>query len=210
MIQPKVSRRDQESIVCARKQRWPTVTILATALTAAISLVGFAQPDVVDALRRSPLVWQESQWWRMLTPVLVNPEGWSQFASNMAGMLAIGITAERWFGARTWLISFLTGTVVGELAGLAWQPVGAGTSVAVCGLLGTLAVGLWQRVGTGPARFGAAVLLAMAVLLTCIHDIHGPPLLAGTIVALFATRCGPRRSDARSAASHSAPTAEAG
>jgi hypothetical protein len=44
------------------------------------------------------------------------------------------------------LVCYLAGGLTGQLFGLAWQPVGGGNSVAICGLAGALAfrtVPLW-------------------------------------------------------------------
>jgi rhomboid protease GluP len=83
----------------------------------------------------------------------------------------------------------------GEVAGLAWHPSGAGSSVAVCGLLGALAIVLWRRVQTLGARVGASILIAMGAALTLSADLHGPPILAGAIVALVLHRSAGRRGE---------------
>src|SRR5262249_40872012 len=97
----------------------------------------------------------------------------------------VGTVAERAWGHGWWLGFYLLGAVVGEVAGLAWKPVGAGSSVAVCGLLGSVAVWLLARVATWPGRFGAVVIVGGALLLTARHDLHGPPILAGALVAVL-------------------------
>src|SRR4030095_15357580 len=45
-------------------------------------------------------------------------------------------------GPRWWLVCYFGAGLAGELAGYAWQPRGAGNSVAVCGLAGVLVVAL--------------------------------------------------------------------
>ena len=84
----------------------------------------------------------------------------------------------------------MAGGLAGETAGIFWQPVGAGNSVAVCGLIGALAS--WQlRRGNIPAlaRFVFPVVcFGGAVLLIANHDIHGPPLLVGGAVGSFARK----------------------
>ena len=72
---------------------------------------------------------------------------------------------------------------MGECAGLAWKPDGAGSSVAACGLLGALSVWMLFRIKTWPARFGAMFIIIGALVLTVICDLHGPPLLAGACLA---------------------------
>jgi membrane associated rhomboid family serine protease len=48
---------------------------------------------------------------------------------------------EQRLGRVRWLALFVVGAVVGEIAGYAWDPTGAGASVALCGLMAGL-VGL--------------------------------------------------------------------
>jgi rhomboid protease GluP len=73
--------------------------------------------------------------------------------------------------------------VTGECTGLAWRPYGAGSSVAICGLLGALAVWMVCRIQSLQARLGAGVLILGALLLTWRHDLHGPPFLAAAVIA---------------------------
>jgi hypothetical protein len=107
----------------------------------------------------------------------------------------VGFLVERSFGAGRWLILYLTGALAGELAGAAWQSEGAGSSVAICGLLGGLAVWLlWRRRPIQP-RIGGAFLLLGGVALTAIRNLHGPPLIAGALAAVglrFAANQGKR------------------
>ena len=108
-----------------------------------------------------------------------------QIATNLFGLAVLGAIAERQWGPRWWFVFYLGGGVVGEIAGLAWRPVGAGSSVAVCGLLGSASVSL-LRVGTNPARMGAVFILAGGLLLIVLNDLHGPPILAGASLAACA------------------------
>jgi hypothetical protein len=59
--------------------------------------------------------------------------------------------------------------------------------VAGCGLLGALAVWL-LRIPPLPARVGGAVILACAIVLTSMRDLHGPSLLAGAFIAFVMLR----------------------
>jgi hypothetical protein len=94
----------------------------------------------------------------------------------------VGICVERIFQPHRWkwLLVYLGAGFAGELAGFAWQPKGAGASVAGCGLLGTLA--MWLLLAPRvQARAGGLIVLSGAAALTWIHDIHGPALLFGII-----------------------------
>jgi rhomboid protease GluP len=168
--------------------RVPKATLLTTLVTCVATGLGLAYPTVTMTLERRPTLLESREWWRLLSPILVNPEGWRQVAVNAIGLVAVGTALELLSNARTWLASYLGGAVCGEVAGLAWQPTGAGSSVAICGLLGALAVTLWRRVPTMAARVGAAVLLGMGAALTYASNLHGPPILAGAVVAMLLDR----------------------
>jgi hypothetical protein len=43
-----------------------------------------------------------------------------------------------------------------------------------------------MRIGTNPARMGAVLILAGGLLLTWLHDLHGPPILAAASLAACA------------------------
>lgn len=72
----------------------------------------------------------------------------------------VGVAAERVFGTARWAVLFLTG------------------ALAVHALLAHR-----RRQLVGPA-----VILAGAIVLTALTDIHGPAILAGAVVAIAAMR----------------------
>lgn len=158
-------------------------------VTAVTTAAGLLDPGVARALVRSPEFFA-GQWWRLVSPVLVHPEGWHQVI--LAGLMlpVLGATAERVFGPVRWIALYGTGAVTGNLAGHAAGSYSAGSSVAVAGLLGGLAV--WVLTGRaglrGPLRIGAGVLPSGGVALAVLGDVHGAPLLAGSLVGLVLLR----------------------
>ena len=76
------------------------------------------------------------------------------------------------------------------LALIAWQPFGAGNSVAVCGLAGALAT--WQAlrddIPLAARLVFPAVCFAGALVLIANSDIHGPPLLVVAVIGWLAKR----------------------
>jgi membrane associated rhomboid family serine protease len=165
-------------------------------------------------------------------PALSARRGLASPALQRRSLVIVGVPIERLFGKRRWLVLYLAGGLTGELAGYAWQPLGAGNSVAVFGLVGGLLAALllkrqtevpvisavfvpsWiaaviayelSSLGVGvalvvlvaaPLGFfvvrdglsrpvavgvGLAGLLGAFVLLA-LHDIHGPPIVAGALV----------------------------
>jgi membrane associated rhomboid family serine protease len=162
----------------------PKVTFLIFLLTAIITGLQFFFPNLRAVLERTPEALAARQWWRLITPVLINPEGWRQIIFNFLGIAIAGTMVERLFGGRRWLILYVIGGFVGEIAGIAWRPVGAGSSVAVCGLVGALAAWMLLHKARQP-RFGGTILLTGSLILIALRDLHGPPLLAGAIVGLL-------------------------
>lgn len=166
-----------------RSQRYPVVTIGVLAATGVLTSLQFAFPDIVPLLERTPSAIEQHQWWRLITPLFVHPEGWRQIAFNFSSILILGTLVERLFGAWQCLGLYFVGGFVGELAGYAWKPVGAGASVAGAGLLGAIA--LWLILGnrTTQAASGGVIILVGGTILTVTRDIHGPPILAGALMA---------------------------
>lgn len=169
----------------------PRVTSLIFLLTAIITGLQFFFPSLTSVLERTPEVLAARQWWRLITPVFINPDGWRQIIFNFLGIAIAGTMVERLFGAGRWLILYFVGAFVGEIAGIAWQPVGAGSSVAVCGLVGALAAWMLLRKPRQP-RFGGTMLLTGSLILIVLRDLHGPSLLAGAIMGLFMLHQEPR------------------
>ncbi|GAA3391338.1 rhomboid family intramembrane serine protease [Cryptosporangium minutisporangium] len=159
------------------------LTWMVFVLTAVFTAVGYAEPAVVDALGRDPAV-HDGEVWRLVTPILVNPQGWGQIFNNGIGLLILGAIAERVYGRVRWAVLYLTGGVVGEVYSYAIDYYSAGSSVAVAGLLGGVAV--WLLVGSAglpsAIRAGAGLLLVGAAVLAASGDNHGAPVLAGAVV----------------------------
>jgi rhomboid protease GluP len=135
---------------------------------------------VSAALVRSP-EFRTGQWWRIFTPILVNPEGWHQIIFNAAMLLVVGTAAERVFGRLDWAVLYLAGGLTGNAFSYMTSNFSAGSSVAIAGLFGALVA--WVAFGyaalPAAARFGAAAVIVAAAVLVMVRDNHGPPLLAG-------------------------------
>jgi membrane associated rhomboid family serine protease len=140
-------------------RRFPAVTAAVLAVTAATSVAGLVEAGVLAALQRTP-AGLHGEWWRTVTSLLVQDGGVTGTVSNLVFLAVLGTLAEQVAGRWRWLVAYLGAGLVGELAGYAWQPRGAGNSVAVCGLAGLLVVAL--AAGAGLPR-----LAPMAVLWWC-------------------------------------------
>jgi rhomboid protease GluP len=161
----------------------PKLTSSVLLLTGLLTVLQFVFPGLLPALQRTPSTLSSHEWWRLITPIFINRGNWKEITFNLVSLAVVGTIAERLWGRRRWLMFYLLGGFVGECAGLAWKPDGAGSSVAACGLLGALSAWMLFRIKTWPARFGAMFIISGALMLTAIRDLHGPPLLAGACFA---------------------------
>jgi rhomboid protease GluP len=164
-------------------EKLPKLTASVLLLTGLLTGLQFVIPGLLGALQRTPMTRSSHEWWRLITPFFINRGTWKEITFNLVSLAIVGTIAERVWGRRRWLAFYLLGGFVGESAGLAWKPDGAGSSVATCGLLGALSVWMLFRLKTWPARFGAMFIILGALALTAIRDLHGPPLLAGACLA---------------------------
>ncbi len=167
----------------ARLRLEPATTIVFV-LTSAITVASLFAPSVLPALMRTPAA-LTGEGWRIVTPLFVERGGAGEITLNLAALAVVGTLVERAWGSRAWLVFYVFGGIVGEIAGLAWKPLGAGSSVAVLGLLGGTAT--WLLRGR-PSRLLVAlgaVLLVAGVVLTFLRNLHGPPLLAEALAACF-------------------------
>ena len=110
---------------------------------------------MLEAWQRTPQG-LEGEWWRLFTALFVQDGGVLGTVSNLAFLLVMGVLAEQVVGPGRWLVGYFGAGLAGELAGYAWQPRGAGNSVAVCGLAGVLVVAL--AAGTRMPRLAPMVL----------------------------------------------------
>lgn len=167
----------------------PWLTAVVFAGTATSTALGLSVPAVTDALARDR-AFLHGQWWRLVTPVLVNPEGWQQVGFNLVALLVVGVLAERVFGRAGWAVLYLTGALAGEVFSYATANYSAGSSVAIAGLFGGLLVWVVSgRAGLAPPpRLVAGLMLAGAVVLMVIRDEHGAPILAGAALGTLLLR----------------------
>jgi rhomboid protease GluP len=159
------------------------MTVLVLLVTAILTGLQFGFPGLLGKLQRTPATLSEGQYWRLITPLFINRGGWKGITLNFLSLTVVGVLAERFWGSKRWLLFFLAGGLTGELAGLAWKPYGAGSSVAVFGLIGALAVCLLFRTRSWVARVAGALMVLGALVLTARRNLHGPPLVFGAGLA---------------------------
>jgi membrane associated rhomboid family serine protease len=121
--------------------RRPTLTAVVCGVTLAVSIAALASPALMRLFVRNPQL-QTGQWWRAVTPVLVQPSGWGQLVFNLLGIAVIGAALQRRLGWAGWLLIYLAGGSGTIALYVAWHPgdTGGGSSAAVAALIGALAV----------------------------------------------------------------------
>jgi membrane associated rhomboid family serine protease len=154
----------------------PVATIAITAVTAVVAAVAFLDPAVLAALRRDPAALASGQWWRLLTPLLVRTDGWLVLGLMLAGTLAAGTLVERRLGWPRLVVLYLAAGIAGQAAGYAWDPHGAGSSVAMLGLF----AGLWTLMLAAPDADRAAVRIVGAFGLSLAAALVGAAFAPGS------------------------------
>jgi membrane associated rhomboid family serine protease len=144
--------------------RLPAVTLVATAVAAAAAVAQYTVPAMIPTLQRGPAPPADGQWWRLVTPLLVQTLGCYQVAANLVTLAVIGAIAEWLLGRWLWLALFCAGTLGGQAAAFAWHQPGGGDSIAACGLAGGVAVVLLARPSPGTWLAAQAVVLYVAAL----------------------------------------------
>jgi rhomboid protease GluP len=158
---------------------FPIATVAIAGLTAAAFLAQLRFPALLVLFERDAGRIAVGQAWRLATALLFQDGGIAGLVFNLAFLVALGPLAERRWGPARWLLLYFGGGIAAGLIALAWQPVGAGNSIAVLALAGALcASGLTSE---GAARTAAAIALLCAVALVALRDIHGPALIVGAL-----------------------------
>jgi membrane associated rhomboid family serine protease len=148
-------------------------------LTAVPSCLQFAVPAVLHHLERTP-AGLTGQWCRSLTALVVQDGGVLGTLSNLTFLLIIGAIAEQVLTRPRWLMLYLIPGLAAEFVAYAWQPVGAGNSVAVCGLSGALAVLMLRDRQCVPAATPYAQLLWTGALAGTASAIAAALIFAAT------------------------------
>lgn len=110
--------------------------------TLAVSLAALASPRLMRLLTRDLVQLRTGQWWRAVTPVLVQPDGWGQLLFNLLGVAVVGAALERRTSRAAWTLTYVLGGVGTIVVISAWQPLdtGGGSSDAVAALIGAFTV----------------------------------------------------------------------
>jgi membrane associated rhomboid family serine protease len=151
----------------ARGRRVLTASPVTLSVAMVTGVVGAAQlfgGGVVASLERNRQLLEAGQWWRLVTPMFVQPDGVGQYAFNLIGGVVVGVALERQASRGRWLTIYFGAGLVANIASYLWFPTqdGGGSSDGVAGLIGALTLLWWitRRPPWWPAYFYAAFFAA--------------------------------------------------
>ncbi|MBB5874332.1 membrane associated rhomboid family serine protease [Allocatelliglobosispora scoriae] len=164
---------------------FPRITAIVFVLTAVPSLLQIAYPALETNLRRDPALIADGQLWRLATSSLVQDSGVPGTISNLLFLLVLGCLAERVVGPGRWVLFFLSGVALGQVGGLLFDTVGAGSSIGLCGLVGGMAVAAWRGRDPLPAAIGALyAFLLVGAAVDAVWSYAAAVAASGLIIAL--------------------------
>lgn len=171
--------------------RRPVLTGAVFVVTAAALIAELADSSLLGHVQRDAAAIDGGQWWRLVTGMFFQDGGILGGLFNLAALAVVGTLAEWSLGRVRWFVLYFGCGLFGQFLSYVWlNPVGAGNSMCVAGLLGALAVVVLRLRAAGPPQglYRAAVLIApLAVLDTVLHDNHGMPALLGMVVGVLLT-----------------------
>ncbi len=113
-----------------RKSNFPATTLFLLVAIGIPSILQFFFPALLTTLQRDYERFLNGDWWRLISPLFVQDGGIIGTIFNLISLALVGSVAERIWSGRWMLLVFLVGGIFGEIVGFAWQPIGAGNSVA--------------------------------------------------------------------------------
>jgi hypothetical protein len=75
--------------------RFPVLTVAVLSTTIGFTCAEHLHPALLGLLRRDPVALSHYQWWRLFTPLLVQPDPWPQALTVFLLFLIIGAQSER-------------------------------------------------------------------------------------------------------------------
>jgi rhomboid protease GluP len=159
----------------------PWVAAGLVALLTVMAVAQVAHPAIIEDLQRDP----HGGWWRVVTALLVQSSGGVQLVFNWAALVVVAPIAERVIGPAATLAVFLIAGVTAQVVSAAgWSRYGGGDSVAICGLVGALAVFYLLRGPRSGLRRLALLIPAAALVLLLLTNNHGAGLAVGCVLGL--------------------------
>lgn len=168
-----------------RSRRLPIVTMIATGIALAAAACQYAIAGMAPALERAPGGLPHGQWWRLVTPVLVQTDGLYQVVINLVTLALLGAVTELLLGRRWWAALLCAGTLGGQIAAYAWQVPGGGASIAICGFAGGIVIMVLASRDQAPRFAAGAAVYYIAALTGWSFDDVGAAELACLVAAML-------------------------
>ncbi len=166
------------------ESRLPILSIAIIVVTAIVTGLQFVFPEVLSVFRRNADGLRAGEWWRMVTPLFVQPSGWSQCLFNGLFALAFLPVAEKVYRRGVIALYFVPG-IICQAINHVWAPDGGGSSSGLFGVMGGLLVYVLRNREVLPLRYVVLAIAGIAAggVLSLLRDGHGPALLLGAVVA---------------------------
>ena len=166
--------------------RKPWLTLAIAALVAAGLAAQEIRPGLLPLFERDGPAIAHGQVYRLFTALWLQ-DGWLEGGLfNLVILIMIGFWAEQVWPRWIWLVLYFGIGLAIECLGLVWQPVGAGNSIAVFGLAGSLLATLWDKGWAGILLMSIAQL---AIWWLCFRDdVHGAAALLGLVAGMALAR----------------------
>ncbi|MFT3799624.1 MAG: rhomboid family intramembrane serine protease [Burkholderiaceae bacterium] len=172
--------------VAGRRLVAPVATLVLGVVTAVLSAAGNLDLGMLAAFDRDSRALAGGQWWRIITPLVVQDGGWPGTVFNLVALLGVGTVAEALYGRRVLVGVYLLAGLVSEIAAYTILPHQgfAGNSVADLGLAALCLVASAARPRTLAQAFGVIGLAAGAALIGTAN-LHGVGFTVGAICGVL-------------------------
>jgi rhomboid protease GluP len=175
-------------IPSGKTRAWlPVLSILIIGITSLVTTLQFFFPEILSELRRNGPAMRAGEWWRMITPLFVQADGWKQCWFNGITALIFLPLAEKFHGKKVLALYFVSG-IAGEISKYTWDPdtTGAGSSLAIFGVMGGLLTFVCRHRRELPQMTMVSAMVAFggAIVLSFLQDSHGFSLLVGFLLMI--------------------------
>ena len=108
----------------------PWLTGVVCALLVICLMAQLNLPDLLSHMERDGSAIRAGQFYRLFTALWFQDGGIVGGLFNIVMLAVLGVIAEQVLSRAAWLCIYLIGGLLSEVTAIAWQPVGAGNSVA--------------------------------------------------------------------------------
>src|SRR6266536_2885378 len=155
--------------------RLPRATLALLPVVGLPTTLQFFFPALLPLLQRNYSRFLQGEWWRLITSLFAQDGGVGGTIFNLVSLLLVGAVAEQFWYSRQILLLFFLGGILAQFIAFAWQPAGAGNSVANFNLAASIAVACLIRRPVILVQFLALLPFAAYIDLWRCEIFTGPP-----------------------------------